>query len=94
MRVGELGNLAGGTANAAADVEDLHALLDANLSSQVVLVTSNGLVKGLAGGETAEVEALAPAILVDICREVVVTTRQRAGQLAGSSFTFPLCGTP
>jgi hypothetical protein len=50
---------------------------------QIVLVTSNGLVEGLAIGEAAEVEALSPAILVQISGEVVVTARGRLalGQL-------------
>lgn len=72
---GELGDLAGRAANAAADVEDLHALLDAHAVGEVVLVTGNGLVEGLADGEAAEVEGLAPAVLVQVGGEVVVAAR-------------------
>lgn len=76
MRVGELGNLPGGAANTAADVKNLHALLDADLHGQVVLVARNGLVERLADRVAAEVEALAPAILVEVGREVVVAARK------------------
>jgi hypothetical protein len=41
---------------------------------EVVLVASNGLVEGLAVCITAEVEALAPAVLVQISRQVVVVS--------------------
>jgi hypothetical protein len=40
-----------------------------------VLVAGDGLVEGLAVGEAAEVEALAPAILVQIGGEVIVATQ-------------------
>lgn len=73
--IGELGDFARRATDTATNIENLHALLDADLGSEVVLVTGNSLVEGLAGGETAEVEALAPAILVDIGREVVVAAR-------------------
>lgn len=53
---GELGDLSCGTADTAANIKDLHALLDANLVCKVVLMTGNGLVERLADGETAEVE--------------------------------------
>lgn len=78
--VGELGNLPCGAANAAADVEDLHAGLDADLHGKVVFVARNGLVEGLADRVPAEVEALAPAILVQIRREVVVAVGGGKGQ--------------
>lgn len=73
---GELCNLTGWAANTAANIEHLHALLDANAVGQVVLVAGNGLVEGLAGGEAAEVEGLAPAVLVQIGGQVVVVPRQ------------------
>jgi hypothetical protein len=41
---------------------------------KVVLVASNGLVEGLAVRIAAEVEALAPAVLVQIGRQVVVVS--------------------
>lgn len=46
-------------------------------------MTGNCLVKGLAVGESAEVERLAPAILVQIRRQVVVVSRE-SGILGGS----------
>lgn len=76
VAAGELCNLAGRATDTAADIEDFHALLDANGVSQVVLVTGNCLVKGLAVGESAEVERLAPAVLVQIRGQVVVVSRQ------------------
>lgn len=39
---------------------------------QIVLVAGNGLVKALAVGITAEVEALAPTVLVQVGGQVVV----------------------
>lgn len=86
---GELCNLTGRAANTAANVEHLHALLDANAVCQVVLVTGNGLVKGLAGGEAAEVEGLAPAVLVQIGGQVVVVPRQSG--ILGCSCLLPHC---
>ena len=73
---GELGHLASWSTNTAADIQHLHALLDTNVVSQVVLVASNGLVERLAIGETAEVEALAPAVLIEIGSKVVVVSGQ------------------
>jgi hypothetical protein len=69
---GELGDLSCGSADTAANIKDLHALLDADLVCEVVLMTGNGLVEGLADGETAEVERLAPSELVDVGSKVVV----------------------
>jgi hypothetical protein len=74
--VGELGNLSGRPADTAANVEDLHAWLDADLSGQEVLVASNGLVEGLTRRIAAEVEALSPAVLVEVRRKVVVAVRE------------------
>lgn len=83
VAAGELCNLTGRATDTAADIEDFHALLDTNGVGQVVLVTGNCLVKGLAVGESAEVERLAPAILVQIRRQVVVVSRE-SGILGGS----------
>ena len=74
MASGELGDLTGGATNTAPDVEHPHTLLDANRVREVVLVAGNGLVERLAVGEAAEVEGLAPSILVEVGREVVVAT--------------------
>ena len=84
MGAGELGNLAGGAADTAADVEDLHALLDTHAVGEVVLVAGNGLVERLARGEAAEVEGLAPAILVQVGRQVVVAGTVRPRSSTGS----------
>ena len=62
--VGELGDLAGRATNTAADVQDLHASLDADLHGEVVLMAGNSLIEGLADRVAAEMEALAPAVLV------------------------------
>ncbi len=72
MAAGELGNLAGRAADTAANIEHSHTLLDANAVGEVVLVTGNGLVEWLAGRKAAEVERLAPAVLVEVGRKVVV----------------------
>lgn len=82
---GELGDLAGGAANTAPDVEDLHPFLDPDLVGEVVLVAGNGLVEVLAAGVPAEVERLAPAILVEIRGEVIVTRGGIVCQLGGAS---------
>lgn len=74
----ELGDLASGTTNTATDVENLHALLNSDLVSKVVLMAGNGLVKGLALGESAEVERLAPAILVEIGSKIVVAVNPKS----------------
>ncbi len=80
MRIGELSNLAGRATNTAADVEDLHAGLDTDLHGEEVLMTSNGLVEGLAWRIPAEVEALAPTILVQIGRKVVIAAQRTRSQ--------------
>ena len=68
----ELGNLTGRATDTTADVENLHSLLDPHAVGEVVLMASNGLVEGFAVGEAAEVEGLAPAILVEVGCQVVV----------------------
>lgn len=92
VAAGELGNLAGRAADAAADVENLHALLDADAVSQVVLVAGNGLVEGLALGETAEVEGLAPAVLVQVGGQVVVVSGE-GSVLGGAGLKRRLVGS-
>lgn len=68
----ELGNLAGRAANTATDIENLHALLNADAVGEVVLMSGNSLVERLSERETAEVERLAPSVFVQIGRKVVV----------------------
>lgn len=72
MTSSELGNLAGRTADTAANVKDPHALLDSDAVCEVMLVAGNGLEKGLADAEAAEVERLAPSVFVKVGREVVI----------------------
>ena len=64
MAACELDHFAGRPPYAAADVEDLHAGLDVYVVGQVVLVASDSTLKRLAVGESTEVEALMPSILV------------------------------
>jgi hypothetical protein len=72
VAAGELGDLSCGTTDTAADVQHSCALLDAHLQGQVVLVSCGGLLEGLALAVAAEVETLAPAILVQVGGKVVV----------------------
>lgn len=73
VRAGELDNLSGRSADAAADVKDLHARLDACLVRNVVFVSGDGLSEPLAVGESAEVERLTPSIFVKVGREVIIS---------------------
>jgi len=70
---GEFCNLPSWASNTTSNIEDFVSILDTNLRSKIVFVTSNGLVERFTVCETAEVERLAPAIFVEICSEVVVT---------------------
>lgn len=81
----ELGDLSCGSTNTTTNVENLHALLDVDLVCEVVLVAGNGLVERLANREAAEMEGLAPAILVDVGGKVVVTTLMKRSVSVGSS---------
>jgi hypothetical protein len=72
VAAGELCDLSCGSADTAADVQHSRALLDAHLQGQVVLVSCGGLLEGLALAVAAEVEALSPTILVQVCGKVVV----------------------
>jgi len=74
--VGELGNLPSRPANTAANVEDLHPRLDANLRGQVVLVAGDCLIEALTGRIPGEMEGLAPAIFIKVGREVIVAMRR------------------
>lgn len=76
MRVGEFGDLSRRPAYTATNVKNLHTSLDSDLHREIVLVTRNGLIEGLANRVPAEVEALSPTILVQVGREVVITTRK------------------
>ncbi len=74
MCTGEFCDLAGWSPNTTANIEDFVSILDPDLRGEIVLMTSNGLVERFTIGEAAEVEGLAPAVLVEICSEVVIAT--------------------
>lgn len=59
-------NLPRRSTDTASDVENAHLGLDTGLVSEVVLVTGDGLVEGLSGVVTAEVERVSPSVLVEL----------------------------
>jgi hypothetical protein len=63
----ELDNLSSWTTHAASDVEDFHTRLDSDVVGEVMFVSCNGSMECLAVGKAAEVEALAPSVLVQVC---------------------------
>lgn len=69
---GELGDLSCWSTNTATNIENLHSVLDADLVGEVVLMASDSLEEWLVGGEAAEVEGLAPTVLVKVGTQVVV----------------------
>lgn len=70
---GEPSDLPSGTTNTTADVENSHAISKAHHVCQVMLMAGDSLVEGFAFVEATEVERLAPAILVEVSCQVVVT---------------------
>lgn len=80
----ELGDLARGATDTAADIKNLHAFLDAHAQRKVVFVASDGLVERLAGGKAAEMERLAPAVLVQVGGEVVITMQAVRNLISGN----------
>ena len=68
----ELDHLTSGTTDTAANIQNLHTILQTGLHGEVVLVAGDSLVEGLTVGETAEVEGRAPAIFVEVGGQVVV----------------------
>ena len=77
MTACELDDLTSRTANTASDVQHLHVLLQTHVVCQEVLVTGNGLCESFSVREAAEVEGRAPAVLVQICGEVVVPGQRK-----------------
>lgn len=77
VAAGELGDFARRSTNTTSNIKNLHALLDADLVGEVVLMTSNRLVEGLAVREAAKVEGLAPTILIEVGCKVVVAEKWR-----------------
>lgn len=80
---GEFDHFSCWTTNTASDVQNSLALLHVHDVGEVVLVTGNCLFEWLAVCESAEVEGLAPAVLVEIGSEVVIVSGE------GSVFCFP-----
>ena len=74
MCASEFRNLASWPSNTTANVEDFVSVFDTDLRGEIVLMASNGLVERFTVGEATEVERLAPAVLVEICSEIVITT--------------------
>jgi len=68
LGAGELGDVPKGATNTAADIEDPHALLEAQLEGEEVLGADDGLLEGLALVPLGKVEALAPSVLVKVCK--------------------------
>jgi hypothetical protein len=73
VRPSELGHLASWTAHAATDIEDFHTGTNSNKMGKVVFVSGDSTVERLSVSESAEVEALAPSVLVKVGSEVVVS---------------------
>jgi hypothetical protein len=78
--------------NTTANIEDFVSVLDTNLRGEVVFVTGNGLVERFPVCETAEVEGLAPTVLVEICSEVVIARNfsRAASCNGGTNVTYCL----
>jgi hypothetical protein len=70
----EFCDLAGWSSNTTANIEDFVSILNTDLRGKIVLMASNSLVERFTVGEATEVERLAPAVLVEICSEIVITT--------------------
>lgn len=78
----ELHDLASRSTNTAPHVEDLHPRTDGHGVGNVVFMSSDGAVECLAVGEAAEVEALAPSVLVEVGCEVVVSVQQESRRVS------------
>lgn len=75
MDARELRDLPCGSPYTATDVQNLHTLFEIHGMGQVVLMTSDGLTKGFAIARAAEVEGLAPAVLVKVSYKVIIPIR-------------------
>mmetsp|Transcript_41931 Transcript_41931/g.131056 ORF Transcript_41931/g.131056 Transcript_41931/m.131056 type:complete len:330 (-) Transcript_41931:365-1354(-) len=76
LSASEAGDVPRRPADPAAAVQDLGALADAQAAGEVVLVPEDGLAEGLPGAAVREVEARAPAPLVELRRQVVIGVHQ------------------
>jgi hypothetical protein len=79
MSAREFSNFSSRTSNTASNVQDLVSILDTDFGGEVVFVTRNGLVERFCVCETAEMERLSPAVLVEIGPKVVVTGNRKYG---------------
>mmetsp|Transcript_35474 Transcript_35474/g.61305 ORF Transcript_35474/g.61305 Transcript_35474/m.61305 type:complete len:211 (-) Transcript_35474:72-704(-) len=77
VRRREAVDVPGRTANSAAAVENLGALVDPKLASKVVLVAKDRLAEGFVAETGGEVERGAPAPLVELGGKVIVRVHQR-----------------
>jgi hypothetical protein len=69
--------------NTAANVKDLVSILDTDFCGEIVFVAGNCLVEWFSVCETAEMERLAPSVLVKISSKVVITARISNCKVAG-----------
>ena len=79
----ELDNLSSRATNTTTNIQDLHVVLEVHDVGEVVFVTGESLSERLAECETAEVEGLAPTVLVKVGSQVVVVAGE--GCVLGSS---------
>ena len=82
MRTCKLGDFSRRSANAAANIQDLHIFLDADGARKIVLMPDDALSEGLAEGGAVEVEALAEAEFVEVGGEIVVPAVEFGLELA------------
>ena len=68
----EGGNLSCRTSNTATDIENPHSLSDVDHVCHVMLVSGQGLLKGLSLVETAEVKGPRPSYLVLVRSQIIV----------------------
>lgn len=93
VSTGELGDLACRPANAAADIQHFHALLDADLVGKIMLVSGNGLIEAFSERVAAKMERLAPTVFVQIGGEIVVSGEEHVSdskQKSGESGSYCL----
>ena len=89
VHVRKSGNLPSRLPHPTAHVKHLHTLSEVHHVSEVVLMSSESLKKGLSRPEAAEMEGLGPAILVEVRRKVVITARRTDVSPAHWSFRAP-----
>jgi 4-hydroxy-3-methylbut-2-enyl diphosphate reductase IspH len=72
----KLDNLASRAAHTASHIENTHVIAQAHLVRKVVFMTGNGLIERFTVSKAAKMEALAPAVLVEVGCEVIVMSGQ------------------